>query len=111
MPEQLPKHIEKHLDKPSLFTRIHLAFGPLLGALLLDLTDLITYGHVGTYTGFIAGPLVAWWVGLIEGFSLKMRIFWMAFAGTYCVLPFTEFLPVVTVLTLISAVGRFKRNC
>ncbi|KAA3614427.1 MAG: hypothetical protein DWQ01_01630 [Planctomycetota bacterium] len=92
------------LDRPGMFRRLHLAFGPVFGGLILDLADFATFGPLGLYLGAIVGAAVGFWISSLYGFRLWMRILWVLLAAAYCTAPFTEFLPLAT---LISAVARF----
>jgi hypothetical protein len=88
----------------SLLWRLQRALGPILGGLILDMTDLATFGPVGLYAGFFLGAGIGWWISSFYNFPNASRALCALFAGIYCALPLTEFLPVATFL---SAVGRF----
>jgi hypothetical protein len=63
--------------------RLHRAFGPLAGAMLLDMVD-----------------------GIYE-FSTRGRLTFAILAAVYCTIPFTEPLPLATA---IAAVARFREK-
>lgn len=84
--------------------RVHFTLGPIAAALLLDALDLVTFGPIGLYAGFLLGAGTVFWLTSIYRFSVPMRLFWSAFAGLYCTTPCTEFLPIATML---SAAHRF----
>jgi len=90
--------------KTSLLDRLHRAFGPLVGGMILDLVDLSTFGPFGI-GGFFIGSLVGWWICSIYNLSTSTRLALALLAGIYCLLPLTEFIPVAT---LLSAFIRFR---
>ncbi len=92
-------------NKINLMKRAHRAFGPLAGGLILDFVDLLTFGPLCFILGPIVGAIVGWWITSIYNFSKRSRIIWSVMAAVYCTIPFTEILPVATV---ISAFARFR---
>lgn len=96
---------EEKQDKP-LIDRLHTAFGPLAGALILDLVDLATIGPLGI-GGFFIGGAVGWWILSVYDISRNTRLILALLAGIYCMVPITEFIPVAT---LISALARFLKK-
>jgi hypothetical protein len=90
-----------------LVIRLHRAFGPLAGAMLLDMVDLATFGPIGLILGPALGGLVGWWVSGIYDFSTRGRTAFAILAGVYCTIPFTEPLPIATA---IAAVARFREK-
>ncbi len=94
------------LEVPGFVRRLHRALGPLAGGLILDFLDLATFGPLGV-AGFFVGALIGWWITSIYGFSTRAKLSWSIVAGIYCLVPFTEFIPVATI---ISAVARYKEN-
>ena len=90
--------------KIPLIYRLHRAFGPLAGALILDCVDLATFGPLGL-GGLFIGAGIGWWISSIYNFSGTARILWAVLAGIYCLMPFTEMIPIATI---ISAVARFE---
>ena len=87
-----------------LLRRLYRAFGPIIGALILDFTDFATFGPIGLYLGFAVGSIVGWWGSSFYRFSIRARYTWAIITGVYCTVPFTECLPLATI---ISAVARF----
>ena len=87
----------------SLLWRLHRALGPIAGGLVLDFVDLTTFGPLGAI-GLFIGVGVGWWISSIYNFSPRVRVILALLAGTYCLLPMTELLPVATI---ISGVARF----
>ena len=103
------REIESHdrrKGKTPLIERLHRAFGPLAGGVLLDLIDLSTFGPYGL-GGFVIGALVGWWICSIYNLAPYTRLSIALLAGAYCLFPLTEFLPLAT---LISAYVRFRGN-
>lgn len=96
---------EEKQEKP-LIKRLNNAFGPLAGALLLDFVDLATIGPLGI-GGFFIGTAVGWWILSVYNISKNTRVLLALFAGIYCLVPFTEFIPIAT---LISALARFFKK-
>lgn len=94
-PARQPTHVAK---------RFHHAIGPIAGGLLLDAADLITFGPLGLYGGFVLGALVALWLTTLYRFTIPFRLLWAFLAGLYCTMPMTEPFPIATVL---AAVHRF----
>jgi len=93
--------------KPSTAQRLHHAVGPIAGAMILDASDLMTFGPLGIYTGLLVGSGVGFWLTGLYGFKMPARIFWSCVAGIYCTVPFTEMFPIATV---ISATHRFAHT-
>ena len=95
---------EERPKKLSLIERLHRAFGPLAGGMLLDLVDLSTFGPYGL-GGFVIGTLVGWWICSIYNLKPATRLSIALLAGAYCLFPLTEFVPLAT---LISVYVRFR---
>jgi hypothetical protein len=91
-------------QKYGFLPRLHRAFGPIAGGLVLDLVDLATFGPIGLLGGWILGAGVGWWIGSIYGFSKEAKLTLAISAGIYCMIPFTEPLPIATI---VSAIARF----
>ena len=76
---------------------------PVIAGLLLDALDLATYGPIGLWAGLAVGGLAGYFLAASMGVAQKRRLGYAAVAGVYCMMPFTAFLPVATVLgTLIQ---------
>ena len=90
-------------QQPGFFWRLHRALGPILGGLLLDFTDLATFGPMGIL-GPVLGAAVVLWICSLYRFSVKMKILLAFLGGVYCTVPMTEPFPVAT---LVCAVCRF----
>ena len=76
--------------------------GPVLAGFLLDLVDFVTYGPIGIWFGAIVGGLAGYFLAMSMGVEARRRWPYAGIAGAYCMMPFTAFLPLGTVLgTLI----------
>ncbi len=89
---------------PSVPQRLHYAIGPVVAGLILDTLDLATFGHLGIYGGFVIGATVGFWLTGMYRFGKTARLIWAVVAGIYCTVPFTEMLPLATIL---AATHRF----
>lgn len=90
-----------------ILNRLHNAFGPILGGLILDFVDLATFGPLGLILGPILGALVGWWIASIYNFSRAGRIVAVILSAVYCAFPFTGVIPLGTI---ISATARFLKS-
>jgi len=95
--------MEEHPQQPGFFWRLHRALGPILGGLLLDFTDLATYGPMGILGPFLGAAVVLWITSLYQ-FSVKTKIILAFLGGVYCMVPMTEPFPIAT---LVCAACRF----
>jgi len=93
----------------SLLQRLYKALFPLIGGLVIDLTDLATFGPAGIYAGFIVGATVGWLISSIYGFSTRTRAIWAILAGIYCMVPGTAFFPIATVVSVMSRFNKTPR--
>jgi hypothetical protein len=110
-PEQVDvkRVLSEQQEAPQQLTvgrRLYNALFPVIGGLVLDLTDFVTFGPIGLYTGLLIGGLVGWLISSIYGFSTKKRLLWALLSGIYCTIPVTEFVPVATIL---STIARFDK--
>jgi hypothetical protein len=101
----MPNEIEP--DSEILLLRLHRALGPLAGGLILDGVDLLTFGPIGIFGGFLLGGAVGWWITSIYGFQPRMRALLALAAAVYTAIPLTEPFPLATA---ISALGRFRKR-
>ena len=90
-------------QQPGYLWRLHRALGPILGGLLLDFTDLATFGPMGIL-GPVLGAAVVLWICSLYRFSVKTKIILAFLGGVYCTMPMTEPFPIAT---LICAACRF----
>ena len=91
-------------QKYDFLRRLHRSIGPIAGGLILDLVDLATFGPIGLFGGWILGTAVGFWIASIYGFSKQAKINIAILAGLYCMIPFTEPVPLATI---VSALARF----
>lgn len=87
-----------------IWRRIKKAVWPVIPPLVLDLVDMVSFGPIGVYFGLILGCPVGYWVCSCYRMPLWKRLLGALFAGLYCMLPFTEWLPAAT---LIAFYARF----
>ncbi len=83
--------------------RAERVFGPLLGGVILDFMDLATFGPLGLIVGFVVG----FWICSIYKFPMKHRVIGAFLAGWYCMIPFTRFIPLAT---LVGAYARYRES-
>ena len=69
-----------------------------MAGLLLDMADLATWGPLGLKIGLPVGALAGWLLAPSLGVPPQRRWLCALVAGVYCMLPFTAFLPLGTVL-------------
>ena len=72
--------------------------GPIAAGFLLDLVDFATYGPIGLWTGLAVGGLTGYFLAASLGARPERRLLYAVFAGVYCTLPFTAFMPAGTLL-------------
>jgi hypothetical protein len=95
--------MEEPSQQPGFFWRLHRALGPILGGLLLDFTDLATFGPMGILGPFLGAAVVLWICSLYR-FSTRTKILLAFLGGVYCTVPMTEPFPIAT---LVCAACRF----
>ena len=100
----MKKETEKGRQTRRRFER---ALGPVGAGLVLDLADFATFGPLGLVAGFLIGSLAGWYLTGALRFPEKWRLPATLLAGLYCTIPFTEFLPLAT---LIGAMSRFSQK-
>ena len=94
-------------DPAKLAKRVNRAFGPIFAGMIIDLVDFATFGPIGFILGLPVGGFAGYWMGRCLGLS-KLASFYCAIAaGIYCTIPFTELLPLAT---LVGAYARFKES-
>lgn len=108
MPEQLlkqqPPAQSAASERPTVLERLHRALGPLAGGIIIDCVDFATFGPVGLVLGPIAGGLAGWWVSSLYRFETRGRLIVALLAAIYCTIPFTELLPLATI---VAACARY----
>ena len=90
-------------QQPGFIWRMHRALGQILGGLLLDFTDLATFGPMGILGPFLGAAVVLWITSLYR-FSVRTKIILAFLGGVYCMVPMTEPFPIAT---LVCAACRF----
>ena len=93
--------------QPAVVKRLNRAFGPIAAGMIIDLVDLATFGPIGLVFGLPVGGVAGFWMGRCLGLS-KLASFYCAIAaGIYCTIPFTEAIPLAT---LVGAYARFRES-
>ena len=87
--------------------RLNRAFGPIAAGVIIDLVDLATFGPIGLVLGLPVGGLAGYWMGTCLGLDRKARLLCALAAGIYCTIPFTELIPLAT---LVGAYARFRET-
>jgi len=87
--------------------RLNRAFGPIAAGVVIDMLDLATYGPLGYVLGLPVGGLAGYWMGRCLRLDRKASAWCALAAGVYCMVPFTEKLPLAT---LVGASVRFRES-
>ncbi len=103
MPRAPEQQFSPETARPSSARRFFRAFGPILAGAVIDAADLATLGAVGFIVGTAAGYVIA----AAYGLNWKWRIGIALLAGYYCMIPFTRFIPLAT---LVGAYVRFRQG-
>lgn len=85
--------------------RLNHAMGPVMAGMIIDAVDLITFGPIGLIVGLPLGAVAGYWLGQSMGLTQKGCLTCAAAAGVYCAIPFTELLPLGT---LVGALARYQ---
>jgi hypothetical protein len=94
-------------DVSKVLKRANRAFGPIAAGIIIDVIDFATFGPIGFILGLPVGGLAGFWMGRCLGLS-KIASFYCAIAaGIYCTIPFTELIPLAT---MVGAYVRFKES-
>jgi hypothetical protein len=88
----------------SFWQRLYFALGPIAGCMILDLADFLTFGPVGLVIGVPVGAAIGWWLGSLYAFKTQGRAVLAILSGIYCTIPFTELVPVATI---VGGIARF----
>lgn len=94
-------------EEPRLLDRVQYAFGPVVGGMVIDSIDLMTFGPLGFIFGGLIGATTAYYICSVEKMDLGKRILLSTLASFYCAAPRTEFIPVAT---LLGAMIRFFKS-
>jgi hypothetical protein len=84
------------------FQRLCFALGPLGAGIILDVLDFVTFGPIGVFSGAVVGGCAGWILGAYERFDRNLRIAFAICAAAYMTIPFTEPIPVATLLVLMA---------
>ena len=92
---------------PEVAQRLNRVMGPLMAGVIIDLFDILTLGPVGIVFGVPIGGAAGYWLGKCLGLSTRACWGCAAAAAIYCSVPFTEFVPLGS---LIGAYVRFMEG-
>jgi len=109
-PDVLPPEDEDQGRYNPLWVRLQEAFGPIAAGVLIDGLDVATFGRFGIMAGPLIGGSAAYWVSSIYRLPVWQRLIWAVLAGTYCMVPRTEFIPVATLLGAFARFWHSKRR-
>jgi hypothetical protein len=87
--------------------RLNRAFGPIVAGVIIDAVDFATYGPIGYVLGLPVGGLAGYWMGRCLGLDRTACLYCALAAGVYCTIPYTELLPLAT---LVGAYARFRES-
>ena len=108
MPEQVEEQQQVEPPQPAVLTRrLNRAFGPIVAGMVIDVVDFATFGPIGFILGLPVGGFAGYWMGRCLGLSRRSSFFCALAAGVYCTLPFTELIPLAT---LVGAYVRFRES-
>lgn len=91
-----------HDDK---ICRLNHAMGPVVAGMIIDAVDLVTVGPIGLVIGIPVGAIAGYWLGQSMALEKNACLFCALAAGIYCTIPFTELLPLGT---MVGALVRYK---
>lgn len=92
---------------PQTLQRLNRAFGPIVAGIIIDLVDFATFGPIGLVLGLPVGGLAGYWMGRCLGLERKACLWCALAAGIYCTIPFTELIPLATI---VGAYARFRES-
>ena len=75
--------------------------------MVIDLVDFATFGPVGLVAGLPIGGLAGYWMARALELPPRTRWWCALAAGIYCTIPFTEFIPLAT---LVAAYAQFRNS-
>jgi len=93
--------------EPGTGSRFNRSFGPILAGMVIDLVDFATFGPVGLVAGLPIGGLAGYWMARALELPPRTRWWCALAAGIYCTIPFTEFIPLAT---LVAAYAQFRNS-
>ena len=84
------------------------SWAPLVAAVAIDLADLATAGPIGLLAGLFVGGVLTTIVAKAAGAESRRALGLGVLGGIYCAMPFTEAVPLATILTLVH--GLLQRS-
>jgi hypothetical protein len=87
--------------------RINRALGPVMAGFIIDVVDFATFGPVGLVLGLPVGGAAGYWMGRTLGLNKQACLYCALAAGVYCTIPFTELLPLGT---MVGAYARYRQE-
>lgn len=85
--------------------RLNHAMGPVVAGMIIDTVDFVTFGPIGLAIGIPVGAIAGYWLGQSMALGKNASLFCAVAAGIYCTIPFTELLPLGT---MVGALVRYK---
>jgi len=108
MTEQLEEPQQVEPQQPAVLARrLNRAFGPIVAGAVIDAVDFATFGPIGFILGLPVGGVAGYWMGRCLGLSRRSSFYCALAAGVYCTIPFTELIPLAT---LVGAYARFRES-
>ena len=103
----MPKTPPETTQFSTTVNRVNHAIGPVAAGMVIDTLDVMTLGPVGLLLGIPVGALAGYWLGKSLGLEKQASLLCAAAAAVYCTVPFTELLPLGTI---VGALGRFQES-
>lgn len=91
----------------SFYRRLNYSIGPVVAGMIIDAIDFITFGPIGLLVGLPVGAAAGFWLAQCLGLDKKVSAICALIAGIYCTIPYTELLPLGT---LVGALVRFQES-
>ncbi len=95
---------QTHAEDRTL-SRLNHAMGPVVAGMIIDAVDFVTFGPIGLVIGIPVGAIAGYWLGQSMALEKNACLFCAVAAGIYCTIPFTELLPLGT---MVGALVRYK---
>lgn len=92
------------------FNRINHAMGPVVAGMIIDAVDLITFGPLGLVLGIPVGSLAGYRLGQSMKLDRNACFICALAAGVYCTIPFTELLPLGTIVGALVRYGNDNQS-
>lgn len=78
-----------------------LGWAPIAAAVAIDLADIATAGPIGLVAGLFVGGMLTTSVSMLSGVRFRRALGLGVLGAIYCTLPFTESIPMATMLTAL----------